>query len=191
VGLLAGCASDGRELAQAQPWQTVTTRPAPPTTPQPQESSASGVTLSSPAFEAGGVLPDSATCRGDNRFPTLEWTSVPDDASELVVTLSDQTDPETPVLLWLMGGISPGLTRLEGGFLPEGGAFETLNDYGNPGFGSPCLNSFSTGRRSLQFRLHVLNSPSGITPGAPGNEAWATVRAKTSESASVLAYINN
>ena len=68
------------------------------------------------------------------------------------------------------------------------GAFETLNDYGNPGFGTPCISTTDT-NRDLQFRLHVLAQPSGIGPGDPGNEAWDALRAQTVESASLLARV--
>ena len=89
---------------------------------------------------------------------------------------------------WRMAGIDPGNAGLTAGTMPTG-AFETLNDYGNPGFGTPCISS-TEGGRDLQFRLHVLTQPSGISPGDPGNEAWDTIRARSVESASVLARVN-
>lgn len=141
-------------------------------------------------FDPGADIPVLATCAGANVFPELRWTGVPPAAVELAVTLSDQTDPEDPLLLWLMAGISPDRSRLESGIQPTA-AFETLNDYGNPGYGTPCLETFSSGRRDLQFRLHVLVQPSGIAPGAPGNEAWATLRAASVDSASLLARIDS
>ncbi len=193
IGFLAlalvgsSCADDGRDLAAPASWQTTTTRPPPPTSAPDQESGPSGMTLTSPAFEAGAEFPVSATCDGDNIFPDLNWSDVPDGAVELAVTLSDQTNPEEPLLLWLMAGIEPSNGGLAAGTMPVG-AFETLNDYGNPGFGTPCISSADTGR-DLQFRLHVLPQPSGIAPGDPGNEAWNTVRAASIESASLLARV--
>ena len=190
VLLAAACADDGRDLAAPAPWQTTTTRPPPPTSAPPQEIGQSGLTLTSPLFEPGDPIPVSATCAGDNVFPDLAWTAVPATAVELAVTLADQTDPENPLLLWLMAGIDPGRAGLDAGIMPTG-AFETLNDYGNPGYGTPCLERFSDGQRDLQFRLHVLNQPSGIAPGDPGNEAWATVRAGSVETASLLARVDS
>ncbi len=188
--LLAACANDGRDLAAPSSWQTTTTRPPPPTSAPNQEISENGLTLTSPLFEPGSTLPASATCAGTNVFPDLAWSGVDGGASELAVTLSDQTDPEEPLLLWLMAGIDPGNAGLTAGTMPAG-AFETLNDYGNPGFGTPCLDTFSSGLRDLQFRLHVLPQPSGIAPGDPGNEAWDAVRAQSIESASLLARIDS
>lgn len=185
-----GCASDGRDLAEPADWQTTTTRPPPPTSALPQEVSLSGVTLSSPDFDPGEDISVSATCGGDNLFPNLDWANVPGGTAELAVTLVDQTDPDEPLLLWLMAGIKPDRTSLQSGFLPDG-AIETLNDYGNPGYGTPCLESFASGRRDLQFRLYVLTQPSGLEAGDPGNEAWATLRASTTETASLLARIDS
>jgi len=104
--------------------------------------------------------------------------------------LSDQTDPSQPLLLWMMAGLDP-----EAGVLAQGnqppGAFETLNDYGQPGWGNPCLESFQNGRRDLQFRLYSLNQPSGISTGAPGNVAWDQLAALATDSASILMRITS
>jgi phosphatidylethanolamine-binding protein (PEBP) family uncharacterized protein len=87
-----------------------------------------------------------------------------------------------------MAGLDPQAGVLAQGDLPTG-AFETLNDYGQPGWGNPCLESFQTGRRDLQFRLYVLDQPSEISPGAPGNEAWDELAARSIDSATVLMRI--
>ncbi len=192
-GLLAlvagGCASDGKELAEPLPSQTTTTRPPPPTSAPPQAESQSGVNLNSPDFAPGADIPAMATCAGDNVFPNLTWTSVPDDTVELALSLSDQTDPAEPLLLWLMAGIDPDVTSLQQGTQPPG-AYETLNDYGNLGYGTPCLESFSNGIRDLQFRLYILPQSSGTAEADPGNEAWSQIRARAGESATLLAKVN-
>ncbi len=185
---LAACANDGRNLAAAQDWQTTTTRPPPPTSAPLQSVGASGVSLSSPDFEAGGVAPPLSRCDGANVFPSLNIKGVPDNAVELAVTLSDQTDPKLPVLLWLMGGISPDRTELPSGILPTG-AYETLNDYGQYGWGNPCLESLAGGTRDLQFRLYILEQPADIEAGDPGNEAWDTLAAVAVDSATMLMLI--
>jgi phosphatidylethanolamine-binding protein (PEBP) family uncharacterized protein len=188
--LAAACANDGRDLSAPLDWQTTTTRPLPPTSALDQEVSDTGLSLTSPLFEPGADIPISATCAGDNVFPDLTWSGVQPTAVELAVTLSDQTDPENPLLLWLMAGIDPSNSGLQAGTMPIG-AFETLNDYGNPGYGTPCLESYSDGVRDVQFRLHVLTRPSGVAPGAPGNEAWASIKAGSVDSASLLARVES
>lgn len=195
VGLLAlavaasGCGNDGRDLAAPQSWQTTTTRPPPPTSAPDSEVSPSGLSLSSPDFAPGDPAPIDATCAGSNKFPRLVWSDVPDGTAEIAVTLSDQTDPEEPLLLWLMAGIDPSLGGLEPGTAPAG-AFETLNDYGNLGYGSPCLENLADGTRDLQFRLYILDQPSGLVPGDPGNESWNELGARSIDSATLLMRID-
>ncbi|NNF55833.1 MAG: YbhB/YbcL family Raf kinase inhibitor-like protein [Acidimicrobiales bacterium] len=186
----SGCANDGKELAAAKPWQTTTTRPLPPTSAPDQEVGIDGMTFTSPDFVAGGDAPVSATCAGANLHPGFEWANLPEGTAELGITLSDQTDPENPLLLWLMAGLNPAAGELLQGDLP-GGSFETLNDYGQPGWGNPCLESFQNGRRDLQFRLYALDRPSEIAPGAPGNTAWDELAARSVDSATVLMRITS
>lgn len=188
-GALASCASDGRDLAEAQPWQTTTTRPAPPTSAPPQLEGLDGLTLSSPDFEPGDPAPLAQTCAGANQAPELEWSNVPDDAAELAITLADQTDPAKPLLLWLVAGIDPSTTSLDGANLAEGVA-TALNDYGQSGWGNPCIETLKEGVLDLQFKLHVLTEPSGILDSDPGNEAWATLSAAAVDSATVLMKID-
>ena len=147
------------------------------------------MTLSSPDFEPGDPAPLDQTCAGANRAPELEWSNVPDDAVELAITLSDQTDPTKPLLLWLVAGIDPSITSLDGAHLPDELA-TALNDYGQRGWGNPCIETLKEAVLDLQFKLHVLNAPSGILDSDPGNEAWATVAAGAVDSATVLMRID-
>ena len=188
--VVAGCASDGRELRPPEAWQTTTTRPLPPTSAPASEASATGLALTSPDFSPGGAAPIDTTCAGANIFPQLEWTDVPPTAAEIAVTLSNQTDPEEPLLLWLIAGISPNETGLAAGTAPPG-AFETLNDYGSQGYGSPCLDGLGDGSVDLQFRLYILDQPSGLAGGDPGNEAWASLTAQAVDTASLLMRIES
>jgi phosphatidylethanolamine-binding protein (PEBP) family uncharacterized protein len=188
VVVLAGCADDGRAIRPPEPWQTTTTRPLPPTSAPPAETSESGLTLSSPDFEPGEPAPVDTTCAGSNVFPNLEWENVPPGTAEIAMTLSDQTDPENPLLLWLMAGIGPTSTALQAGTLPAG-AYETLNDYGNLGYGTPCLENLAESNRDLQFRIYTLEQPSGLAPGQPGNTAWTSIKARAVDTASVLMRI--
>ncbi len=190
IASLTACASDGRELAEPQDWQTTTTRPAPPTSAPDQQLGESGVRLQSPDFAPGGAAPNDVTCTGANQSPALEWDGVPADTVELAVALSDQTNPAEPLLLWLVTGISPDLAGMDAGVLPSG-VVQPLNDYGQSGWGNPCLNTLKEGNLDLQFRLYLLSSPSGVESGDPGNEAWDTVQARSIDSASLLMRVTS
>ena len=112
------------------------------------------------------------------------------EGQELAISLTDQTDFASPVLLWLTTGISPSATSVESGFLADG-AVETFNDYGNHGYGTPCIEELGEGERTLQFRLHVLSSQSMITEKAPGNESMRSVQAMTIDSAAVVMKVKS
>ncbi|MEZ5377732.1 MAG: hypothetical protein R2733_14600 [Acidimicrobiales bacterium] len=184
----AACASDGRELAEGRPWQTTTTRPLPPTSAPPESAGTSGLTLSSPAFGPGDFAPVDATCAGANQPPTLEWSDAGPDTAEWAVSLSDQTDPANPLLLWLVVGIDPATTSLDPDRAPA--PIETLNDYGQLGYGNPCIDTLSTGVRDLQFRVYSLTAPTGIASGAAGNESWDRVAAGANDSATLLMKVD-
>lgn len=187
--ILSACVSDGRELAEPRADQTTTTRPPPPTSAPPQMDSDSGVSLFSSEFEPGGDAPESVKCSGENRFPDLTWTGVPPETGEMAIALIDQTDPEEPLLFWLAAGLDPTFPGISGGVLPNG-AIESLNDYGQPGWGNPCLESAQDGLRDLQFKLYLMPDRSGVTPGQAGNEAWDLVASQAVDSATVLMRIN-
>lgn len=185
TALLGACSSDGRELSEPRDWQTTTTRPPPPTSAPPNQLGETGMGLASPEFDPGGEVPIDLMCLGANRSPALTWTDVPSDAVELALALSNQTDPTDPLLLWLVAGIDPDSAGLTSGTLPAG-AVEALNDYGQAGWGNPCIESAGEGSLDLQFRLYALPEPSGIGPGDPGNESWELVAALAFDSATLL-----
>ncbi len=185
---LTGCASDGRELADARPWQTTTTRPLPPTSAPDQSEGVTGITLSSPDFAPGDFAPIDATCGGSNQPPSLEWAGPADGTAEWAISLSDQTDPSNPLLLWLVVGLGPSVTSLDAATAQS--AVETLNDYGQLGYGNPCVETLANGVRDLQFRLYSLSAPSGIAAGDPGNEAWDRVAAGANDSATLLMKVD-
>lgn len=189
LATLAGCSHDGRALADPQPWQTTTTRKPPPTSAVESGVSKTGFRLSSPDFAAGGPAPRDTTCAGRNVFPRLDWSGLPAGTVEIAVTLSDQTNPKDPLLLWLMAGITPDQTGLQAGTAPLG-AFETLNDYGNLGYGNPCLDKLGDGRRDLQFRVYAMPEASDLSPGQAGNDAWTELQAKATDSATLLMRVS-
>lgn len=87
-----------------------------------------------------------------------------------------------------MGGIGPTETELTSGVLPAG-AYETLNDYGQYGWGNPCVEGLEPGKHDLQFKVYVLQSVADIQAGDPGNEAWDTLTAAAVDSATLLMSI--
>ncbi|MEZ5228829.1 MAG: hypothetical protein R2710_19850 [Acidimicrobiales bacterium] len=121
-------------------------------------------------FGPGDFAPVDATCAGANQPPTLEWSDAGPDTAEWAVSLSDQTDPANLLLLWLVVGIDPATTSLDPDRAPA--PIETLNDYGQLGYGNLHRHLVHRCPRDLQFRVYSLTAPTGIASGAAGNESW-------------------
>ena len=121
------------------------------------------LTLTSPAFAAGGEIPARYTCEGADLSPPLAWTAPPDGTGSLALVVDDPDapDPKAPKVTWVhwvLYGLPP-----TAGSLPEGvgrdalpaGAREGLNDWKRPGYGGPCP---PVGRHRYVFKLYALDA---------------------------------
>ena len=93
--------------------------------------------MSSPAFAAGGAIPDRFTCAGGEDSPPLEWSGVPRSARQLVLTVADVDADDPPFVHWLVLGIDPRSTGVEAGAIPRGGR-EEKNDFDRRDWVGPC-----------------------------------------------------
>lgn len=189
---LAGCSRDGRELARP-------TRPAPSTTIAPpstrRPTTAGGdlvgpaaspprgvIVLSSPAIGEASEVPPQFTCDGAGTAPPLEWVGVPEDAAELVVTV---TDPDAGGFVhWVLAGLAPQLRSIGGDQLPEG-AVQARNSAGTLGWTPPCPPS---GQHRYVFTIVALAGPSGITDGEDGAAAAATLAGAIARGSFTVTY---
>lgn len=124
------------------------------------------LTLESPAFTAGGVIPPEYTCDGDERSPPLSWSGVPPNARSLALIIDDPDvpDPAAPKRMWVhwvVWDLPPDVTHLEAGAsgraMPPG-SLEGLNDSGDQGYGGPCP---PIGRHRYFHRLYALDRTLG------------------------------
>lgn len=82
------------------------------------------LTVTTPAFKAGGDIPFENTQYRGNKFPGLSWTAGPAATKSYVVIMQD-TDAMArggPILHWTMANIPASLTKLEPGMTdaPQG-----------------------------------------------------------------------
>ena len=121
------------------------------------------LTLSSPAFVAGGEIPELFTCEGRDLSPALEWTGVTEGAKSLVLIVDDPDapDPKAPKMTWVhwvlynLPATAGKLTEGTAGGLPAG-TLEGLNDWKRTGWGGPCP---PIGRHRYFFKLYALAAP--------------------------------
>ena len=123
-----------------------------------------GLTLTSSAFEPGGVMPAKYTCDGQDVSPPLEWTG--NDAvtaGPYAVVLEDED--ADGFLHWFVYGIGS-RALLEGNVrAPEG-----RNDFGDVGYGGPCPPE-GDGAHHYVFHVYQLRPvPSPIEPGQRPSE---------------------
>jgi Raf kinase inhibitor-like YbhB/YbcL family protein len=182
VAALAGCKSDGRALKPASPDQSlsiVVPTTVPPTTLPPAEGSQAGVPATLPAevsttalrlngsWVDGDPLPPDSTCKGKGLSPDLNWTNVPADATELVLTVTDAD--ASGFVHWVLAGIDPATPGLAQGRIPRG-TVQTLNSVPSIGWFAPCPPQ---GTHRYIFSLFVLTKPSGILSGMDPASALA------------------
>lgn len=100
---------------------------------------------------------------GENISPALYWSGVPKNTKSLVLTIFDPDAPRPEGWWhWLVFNIPgnvvqlpAGIGSISSGCLPKG-AIETINDYGEYGYGGPCPPVGDKPHR-YQFTLYALD----------------------------------
>lgn len=163
----------------------------------PQALAADQFTLTSPQISPGDTLSqdqvyDGFGCTGANISPALEWSGVPPETKSFVLTVFD---PDAPTGLggfvhWVIFNIPATETALpenagnpERQLAPEE-SIQTVNDYGEVGFGGACPPPRDAPHR-YQFTLYALKArhldlDSSIRPAVVGFQANYYAIAKAS-----------
>lgn len=126
--------------------------------------------LSSPAFAAGGRIPERFTCDGADLSPALAWSGAPATARSFVILCAD---PDAPAGTWYHWGVfdipadqtslGEGLAKAE----KVGRLRQAINDFKKPGWGGPCPPK-GHGVHRYRFgllALSVASLPLGPRPG--------------------------
>jgi phosphatidylethanolamine-binding protein (PEBP) family uncharacterized protein len=101
---------------------------------QRRKATTADITMASPAFVGGAVLPIKYTCDGENESPPLKWTGLPDEAVELVLFALNLNPVEEHVFFdWAVAGLDPSLEGIDAGKLPTG-AVIGKNSFGKRGY---------------------------------------------------------
>jgi hypothetical protein len=141
----------------------------------PAAAASGGLTLASPAFEAGSGIPRRHTCEGEDVSPPLRWSHVPEDARSLVLVVDDPDapDPAAPRrtwVHWLLYDLPPDATGLPEDVaradLPPG-TKQGRNDWKRTGYGGPCP---PIGRHRYFFKLYALDRKLGDLEEPTGAE---------------------
>lgn len=127
------------------------------------------------AFTDHAPMADTYAKDGGNEAPRLEWSDVPDGTRELVLLCVDPDAPTGPFLHWLVTGIDPDVTSLDGA---SGVGVQHTNGYGEQGYGGPRPPVGDDPHRYV-FRLYALGEPFAApdTDDPEALRAWLDERA--------------
>jgi Raf kinase inhibitor-like YbhB/YbcL family protein len=100
------------------------------------------IELVSPKFNYGDFIPSTYTSDGKNISPPLNWSNVPEETNNLVITCEDPDAPIGTWVHWLLFNIPPEINRLPENFLLEKSSIPDikggLNDFYQLEYGGPC-----------------------------------------------------
>jgi Raf kinase inhibitor-like YbhB/YbcL family protein len=100
------------------------------------------ISISSSAFQEGGMIPAEYTCDGNDISPPLQWAGVPDGTKSIALICDDPDAPVGTWVHWVLWNLPPSAGELAKGVstkpeLPDGSR-QGISDFGRPGYGGPC-----------------------------------------------------
>ena len=125
------------------------------------------ISVTSPAFTQGAVIPTKYTCDGEDVSPPLAWSGVPESAKSIAVIMDDPDAPRGTWTHWVLWNL-PAETRE----LPEHlstekelktGARQGTNDFKRPGYSGPCP---PPGTHRYLAKVYALDRRLDLAPGA-------------------------
>lgn len=126
------------------------------------------LTVISPAFTEGGLIPAKYTCDGPDVSPPLEIKNIPEGTKSMALISDDPDAPRGTWVHWVLYDWPPSQTTLPENLPKTGdlanGAKQGTNDFRRVGYGGPCPPS---GTHRYFFKVYaldtVLGKPAGLT----------------------------
>ena len=122
------------------------------------------LTVTSPAFEEGKMIPSKYTCDGENLSPGIAWGDVPEGTKSLVIIMEDPVIQMRGLWLyawvhWIVYNIPSDVSSLPeaipaAGTL-ESGARQGMTSFRRVGYGGPCP---LFGTRRYYFQVYAVNA---------------------------------
>ena len=130
------------------------------------------ISIKSPAFAEGDMIPQAYTCDGKDISPALTWSAVPSGCKSIAVICDDPDAPMGTWVHWVIFNIPANATSL-----PEGvpkdkvladGSKQGSNDFRRIGYGGPCPPAGPAHR--YFFKIYALDASLELQPGASKKE---------------------
>jgi len=136
------------------------------------------LTITTPAFRDGEVIPVRHTLDGENLSPPLEWRDAPPETKSYVLIVEDPDAPSGTFRHWAVYNISAGETGLREGASAQvlRGAGEGVNGFGKTRYDGPQPPK-GHGPHHYHFRLAALDVPQlEIPASAKVEEIWTSAQ---------------
>lgn len=166
--LLAACSGSGGGSTGSGPAASS----AGPATPTAAPSGAATITVRSPAFAAGAMIPVRFSCRGSSTPIPLTWTGVPAGAASVALIMDDPDAPSGTFTHWVVFNLPVSSRGITNGRLPAGAA-QAQNGRGQAAYTGPCPPS---GTHHYRFTVYAEPKRLPLQAGASLAEALAAIR---------------
>lgn len=117
------------------------------------------ISVSSSAFEEGGMIPSKYTCDGQDISPPLKWEGIPEGTKSMALIADDPDAPMGTWVHWVVWNIPPDVKELPESVSPDpqlpDGSRQGITDFGRPGYGGPCPPS---GLHRYYFKICALDT---------------------------------
>lgn len=90
--------------------------------------------LTSPHWQPNQTIPAQFTCEGEDIFPALIWSDIPDGTKSFVLIVRDPDAPSKEWIHWIVKDIPTNVTSVADHAVPSGGV-EVMNDFGKTSWG--------------------------------------------------------
>jgi Raf kinase inhibitor-like YbhB/YbcL family protein len=132
-----------------------------------ESSMAQSISVTSSAFTAGGAIPKTYTCSGQDVSPPLSWSAVPGGTKSVAITVIDPDAPGKPFVHWLIYDLPASVSNLpqevpKGKVELQDGSRQGPNDFGSVGYRGPCPPPGSP--HHYHFKVYALDNKLG-SPG--------------------------
>lgn len=122
----------------------------------------SALSIASPAFSHGGMIPPKHTCDGADVNPPLSIGNVPENTKSLALIVDDPDAPMGTWVHWVMWNVEPGTEEIPENSVPKG-ALQGTNDFRKQSYGGPCPPS---GTHRYFFKVYALDTVLSLAAGA-------------------------
>ncbi len=119
------------------------------------------LTITSPAFKNGELIPSKFTCDGADISPALAIGNVPPEAKSLALIMDDPDAPGGMWVHWVVWNIDPATREIPEDSVPAGARLGR-NDFRQTPYGGPCPPS---GTHRYFFKLYALDTRLELAAG--------------------------